>query len=179
LSDSTLPEVLWHYTDIAAAYSILKTGTLWASAVSHMNDPNELKAMPRILAAESMCVREYLLKDYTPAVSGFDPMKEWLSHMRSLVGNWQRILLPHECFVSSFSGRADSLPMWERYGKVGGVAIGFKTGSLEDTYKLRPEKVQYLKRPIHSDATEIATIENLQYLEPFLTNGNRLNRIWL
>jgi hypothetical protein len=130
--------------------------------------------MSRILEAESECIRVDLLNGYKSEVGGFDPMEVWLSKMSALVGSWQRILVPHECFVSSFSSKADSLPMWERYGKGGGIAIGFKTASLKETYRLPLAKVQYLKRPFHNGAAEIATIENLKYLMPFLTNGNEI-----
>lgn len=104
-------EILWHYTSIQNAISILTNREIWATKNDFLNDRYDIeKPLHHFL--------EYIeSKNYTAA---FD---------KTIIESLKNVACENYIaafFVSSFSAQEDSLPLWEAYTPIGGCAIGFK-----------------------------------------------------
>lgn len=120
LRSKAAPPVLWHYTTVAGAKSILELREVRLGCHAFMNDPAEgALAWPLVSdcwgsAIEQAGTHERLelndLRDLEPAVSYFD---------------FDRPELP-PTFLFSVTELEDSLSQWSRYGDNGaGIALGF------------------------------------------------------
>ena len=109
-----LPETLWYYTNASTFGRILKTGEVWSTQISCLNDHSEFRYALRRLRDE--------IKNY---VGHGD------EHIRFLAQHLYETLEQDGAdtswfFVFCMSSVADDLSQWRAYGGgEGGVAIGF------------------------------------------------------
>ena len=109
-----LPQTLWYYTNASTFGRILKTGEVWSTQISCLNDHSEFRYAVRRLRDE--------IKNY---VGHGD------EHIRFLAQHLYETLEQDGAdtswfFVFCMSSVADDLSQWRAYGGgEGGVAIGF------------------------------------------------------
>lgn len=105
-----LPEVLYHYCPSPALPEILRTGLLWLTHQSGLNDLREtVWVVPFI--------KEQIQRRQTDATKEFFTQVAQQFDLTAL----------SEIFVASFSGDGDVLSQWRAYGMDGdGFAIGFR-----------------------------------------------------
>ncbi|MFD1626465.1 DUF2971 domain-containing protein [Azospirillum griseum] len=101
------PEKLFHYTSVAGFEAIIRNGTLWATALPHMNDPTEL-----IHGVEKF--NEYL-QQKLPILSG-DLRKFWDKCLSGTDNSTIR-KISDQFFSISFSKKEDDLNQWRSYAK--------------------------------------------------------------
>jgi hypothetical protein len=103
-------ETLYHYTNPAGFFAIIKSKTLWLSVAHNLNDYQEIKWATHKIA-------QALDKVVTPE------NKHYLDKLRQQAKINR--LMP---FICSFSTEGDLLSQWRAYADDGtGAAIGFKT----------------------------------------------------
>jgi hypothetical protein len=116
----TLPEVVYHYTGIAAMMGIVESGSIWATSICYLNDVTEEEHFLGMLRR--------LLPDFLSRNNVTQAHKNALDILND------DSPLPFEArpFVASFSKHGDSLPQWRSYCANGnGVAIGFRVDCLK------------------------------------------------
>lgn len=102
--------LLWHYTTLPVFEHIVRSNSLHATNIRHMNDAGEF-SMARELFVHAL-----------PTADSKSPRDE----VAGLLRDWARIAFPPEIYVASFSAAVDTLSQWRAYCKPGpGVAIGF------------------------------------------------------
>lgn len=99
----------WHYTDANGLLGILKSGKLWASCISYLNDAAEV--------AFGLEILETLLKE-----EGDSPRRPiWPHKTHPLTRSAQDV------YAISFSAEGDLLSQWRGYAGRAGYAMGFST----------------------------------------------------
>ncbi|MDK9719798.1 MAG: DUF2971 domain-containing protein [Rhodospirillales bacterium] len=118
------PEVIWHYTNGASLISILKTGTLYSTQISCLNDSREFRHV-RDLFAEAV-------KAQNPGVN--DNAKYLIDLLNS---GLQRDTVHFDAwFITCFSSKRDDLSQWRAYGNgENGYAIGLISSWLRECGK--------------------------------------------
>jgi hypothetical protein len=107
---------LFHYCSLENAFNILKSGTIWATGIFHLNDATEVSYGAGIMAE---CLKSRT--EIHPNVRGVFGSPE--KFMRT-ADKWPM-------FVFCFSFGSDLLSQWRAYGKSGGgVCIGFDRARL-------------------------------------------------
>ena len=130
------PEKLWHYSDAAGLFGIIRTSSLRFGHVGFLNDVTE--------SSYGLGVIERFVADNVPS---FDPSFQaaMLEQIRA------RGPENTEFFICSFSENGDSLSQWQRYGADGrGYAIGFDAKELSTGFGPRV----YLRRMLYSEADQ-------------------------
>ena len=106
-------DTIYHYTNAKNALDILRSGNLWFTERSHVNDPSEIQFGLEV-AIEVAKELENKLRLELPVVS------DWLEFVQS------KTYEPHAYYVASFSTDGDSLPRWQAYADDGrGLTLGF------------------------------------------------------
>ena len=111
-------ETLYHYTTFTGLLGIVKSGALWASDISYMNDSAEMRHTADLIGSE---IAERI------AAGRSDPnllnqFLDWVSH---------RFTNGHMLFAASFRSNGNLLSQWRGYSSLGkGVSIGFDPGHL-------------------------------------------------
>jgi hypothetical protein len=107
-------DTLCHYTNASGLEGILKTGTLWATNVAYLNDPEEFRFAYRTF--ERMVSRGEHALDPTLVRSFLEGLRTW-GHDHELI----------QTFVISFSARRDDLSQFRAYSDNGrGYIIEFE-----------------------------------------------------
>jgi hypothetical protein len=125
-----MPEIVWHYTGAAGLEGILRSRSLWASSIAHLNDAQEatfivgelrdrFERMPHAYA-------QYLDSDFSELLqgrtgngshrdAGLDYCVElFLARCSDQID--KVILNPDEkMFATCFSGKGDDLSQWRAY----------------------------------------------------------------
>lgn len=122
---------IYHYTNANALIQILKTKTLRASNVQFMNDTQEIEysinklknLVNRIKHDQSNDLNNKILEFYNDHL------------LKNLKNNIKRT------FISSFSLDADSLHLWNYYGKNDGYAIGINIAEYMKSFEDRNIKL--------------------------------------
>ena len=112
-------DILWHYTSVQNAISILTSGELWATQCDFLNDSQDIRTPLRHFLNY---VRD---KKYEAAFKENDLDVLEYAASGDYIGAF---------YVLSFSACEDSLPMWTTYTPHGGCAIGFDKMALWDFY---------------------------------------------
>ena len=120
----TEPDIVYHYTSLAAMRSILRTRKLWASNVAYLNDTQE---------------RLLFLKLVDDNLHNLDLDYGWQA-IPYFAEDKESAKISNSPFVVSFSAEADALNQWRSYcPSANGVSIGFRTAALrEATLEWRP-----------------------------------------
>jgi len=145
---SSIPPLLWHYTNGDGLLGIVREGRLWATRIDYLNDSKEFayaidlvtETVDRMAAVESAQDRRRALDEIRSKLTG-------LSQLCDMVA------------VASFSEAGDSLSQWRAYcHKVPGYSLGF------DTERLAPivSSQRFVLSPcIYNVAKQTARIEEL------------------
>ena len=145
-------QILWHYTTGEALIDIVRSGTLFATQVSCLNDSTEINYSEDLLVEAFRQVREQQPHD--------ESTSKLLEILASRPASLVSITAPSWWFVTCFTDNGDDLSQWRAYaGGENGYAIGFHVGGL-----LRPQSAvirvnyDYL---LHADVAESVAIETL------------------
>jgi hypothetical protein len=121
LAKQNMPSMLFHYTGGDSLIKIIKSGSLWATHVSCVNDQLELRYGQSLLlqAFRKLKETEQLSNDESFLI---EILEQRLSEDRTNTSDW---------FITCFSAKEDDLSQWRAYGAgEGGYAIGFKVSQL-------------------------------------------------
>jgi hypothetical protein len=145
LSKDEPPEVLWHYTSVAAAQDILRSSSIHLCCHAFMNDP-----------AEGTVAGSIVSESWTGAVNAATAHPRLdLDYIRDMSGaltyfDFSRRELP-PTFLFSLTELRDSLSQWSRYGDNGnGVALGFV---------IRPSELPPESQKPWTTATELIRVD--------------------
>jgi Protein of unknown function (DUF2971) len=119
---SGLPSILWHYTNGESLIEIIKSGDLWTTQVSCLNDQVELRYSHTLLLDAFRKLEKH--QDRDKSLNWFqDQVERELTEDNTPQSEW---------FVSSLSTKEDDLSQWRAYGHgEGGFAIGFDAVKLD------------------------------------------------
>lgn len=136
VTSEDVPETLWHYTDADGLFGILTKGRLWATDVSHLNDPSEVRHGEAVALRVAQTLLEVTDDPHARlAVQGF--IDEW--PIESAAAS-------QDVFVASFcDDEGDRLSQWRGYGAGGaGYSIGLRNlGKLTSKFSAMVFKVRY------------------------------------
>jgi len=139
LSSSSIPKLLYHYTDTRGFMGIVSNHELWASRIDFLNDTSELSYSRNLLKARLDHFRRQLkdaeemrLLDWLEA-SGPDFVREYF-----------------KVYAIALSSKDDDVSQWRGYsGGLGGYSIGFDftevglaTSIFEARKKLEPRMIE-------------------------------------
>jgi hypothetical protein len=111
---SSVPEILYHYTNSAGLLGIITSKTLWATHVRFLNDGSEIRYPRELLGTVVECLeREYEGNTHAEVVF-------------RLVGLLVDSPTSPDTFAASMCASGDLLSQWRGYGgQGGGYAVGF------------------------------------------------------
>ena len=109
--------IVWHYTTLEAARSIIENGALWLSNCSFLNDANELTCAQNVLRH---IVKTHDTNKGDSIITGF------IDELLRLANSFRH----HAIYIMSFCEDGDSLGQWRGYGN--NVAIGFNIDYLDN-----------------------------------------------
>jgi hypothetical protein len=104
-------QVLYHYASTEAAISIIRSRTLRATSIHHMNDAREFKHALDVVRNQLRILRDEQLPTDTPF---FEAFEETLTGYRGL-----------NIHAFCLSEHDDQLSQWRAYCRGGGYALGF------------------------------------------------------
>lgn len=113
------PPILYHYTSLRAALSIIQEEAIWATNVFYLNDSSEYRhVLDAIIARTKARIHAYS-----------DPVQK--EHLRKYVAKLKNDPFG-PIYVASFSSKKDDLTQWRGYCPPGlGVCIGFHTEAVK------------------------------------------------
>lgn len=107
-------DTIYHYTDQRGLLGILKSRTLWATSVRHLNDTSEVRGLLEILGE---------VRRERGGLTGLFSLSE--AALRSQIISDQIRSSPSD-HIASFSAEGDLLSQWRAYTPcAGGFALGF------------------------------------------------------
>ena len=116
--------LIYHYTDENGLWGILSSGTIRATNIFSLNDPNELK--------HGLEIAQLVFEDKAKELSNFE--KEFVRKFRVFTQKKSKDLVNLYCL--SFSLHYDELSQWRSYANDGkGFAIGFNKNKIENYLK--------------------------------------------
>ncbi len=125
------PNLLWHYTGFAAFLSIMKSGTIWLSETTFLNDREEMTFGLAVAKQEVVrLLQEKGLREGTKDESGVNLADRFVEESKVVFGEMEQA----GTFVVSFSQHGDLLSQWRAYCPSGGVAIGFDRETLRKCF---------------------------------------------
>lgn len=143
-------KTIYHYTDIHALINMLKSGKVWATHVSRLNDAMEYEIGVTFVAH---CIRANL---HRPSIALVDKV---ISRMKYV-----------DTFVACYSAAPNRLSQWRAYSGGGvGYCLGFKTSEMATTDGRMP----LLEKVVYSEATaEAILLRLLSSVDEFLGSSN-------
>ena len=155
-----LPELLYHYTDAAAAASIVRSGAMWATHVRYMTDETELVYATGVIDA--------VVEREAAALKALS--RQWLAEFR---GAAAQSFAATGTFASSFCFEGNLPNQWREYGKVDGVVLGFDAAALSRLDDATIMAVEY-----DPDAQRAGVRETIQiHLNAFAPPDHQLRTI--
>ena len=122
ITNTKLPEVLYHYTTRAGMFGIISSAKIWASSSQFMNDASEFKYSTQLIAE----IATELKKSSNNWFEG-----QLLGHAISLHTSDD---LKKQVFIFSLSEKDDLLSQWRAYGNTSDAyAMGFSSSMLTRT----------------------------------------------
>jgi hypothetical protein len=148
------PDVLWHYTGADAVINILKSGQIFSTQISCVNDATEYKYSIELVVVALNRLRPSYVSN-ADAIYLLDYIDARIS-MEASTSSW---------FITCFSTERDDLSQWRAYGGgENGFAIGFDPGQMAlganvQLGMLAPVQYDPADHTKISDAIARATIE--------------------
>lgn len=146
MTQSEMPEILYHYTTWEGLRGIIESKSLWATNINFLNDRNEFRDSLRLLRNR---IEEQ--DDSTRAVSNErpEPLIEVLSALSKNV------------YVASFSRNPDQLGQWRGYcTDDSAFSVGFNAGKIREQSKL-VRSVSVLGECLYQEQQKIAAIDHI------------------
>lgn len=142
-------KTIYHYTDANALIEILKSGKVWATHVSSLNDATEYEIG---LSLVTKCIRANLQRPSEAIIN------KVLSRMRYV-----------DTFIACYSAAPNRLSQWRAYSGGGtGYCLGFKTCEMATTDGSMP----LLEQVVYNEATaESILLQLLSRVDEFLGNN--------
>lgn len=110
MSDRSLPECLYHYTDLAGLKGIIDSNSLWATHIRSLNDVSEILYSRGILASLAKRLEQEFRSDVSSNI------------VLELIELLSIAPTSPDTFVVALCEDGDNLGQWRAYG---GFAIGF------------------------------------------------------
>jgi hypothetical protein len=127
----SVPDVVYHYSNITAFINILQNKCLWASRAEFLNDATEFRF------GQQICRREM-----DRLASTNSDYIEFIRKLQSAID-----FEVNSPFVTCFCKDGDLLSQWRGYSSHGqGISVGFETGVLRRINSARLNKVVYEPR---------------------------------
>jgi hypothetical protein len=145
---SSVPEVLYHYTDTSGLLGIVTSGQLWMTDYEFLNDSSELKFS---LDVAGSALESIDLQRYSLPTARF--ISEWRESLAAKVAGCR-------LYVTSFSEDGDNLSLWRGYALAGGVSIGFR----RDLLALGQMPDSILDRVIYSSEEQLRLLDVVTHL---------------
>jgi hypothetical protein len=143
-----IPDVLYHYTDVAGLIGILSSSSLWATNLRFMNDAEELAHSWRLMLE---VLRE--AKSKARSSAQVELIEEIESAVRS---EWAG---SPDFYAVSFTEDGDLLSQWRAYGSSGGgYAIGFDSARLVSVSSRHEQPNRILNRVIYDERTQLRVL---------------------
>src|SRR6266849_10995673 len=155
-----LPPELWHYTTAESLIGILKTGQIWSTQVTCVNDSLEQKYFGDLVYAAVKVMR----------AKNTDPT---LAIMLRVADEWLGIrdFTTASHFVACFSEVEDDLGQWRGYGSGDcGYAIGFRPDGILEALKGRPSAA-LLPMNYHDEAHNFLVNDVLRFAQRCFLDG--------
>jgi Protein of unknown function (DUF2971) len=148
-------EPLWHYTNGSALVEILRSGRLWSTQVSCLNDMTEVNYGSQMLGDALRSILPSLTNDaILETFTNF-----YLSRLSTGESNSDHQAVSRH-YVACFSKIPDSLSQWRAYsGGENGFAIGFSAPEIVANYLLCSVSYDKSKQAAVADAVARATIK--------------------
>jgi hypothetical protein len=110
-----LRDPLFHYTSVEAFQAIASTGKMRFSRSDQTNDPFEVVLVRDVLTEFLTCMLES------------EKDRERIASWRRVLHSFNAVSDPRKFFISCWSKRSDSLPMWRLYAAEGkGLVFGLR-----------------------------------------------------
>jgi hypothetical protein len=155
------PNCLYHYTTSEGLLGILRSNRMWATHVSYLNDPSELRYARALIKS---CVKERATQPHSEILSEFFAL---LLHILTTPSEF------YNYYVVCFCEKGDLLSQWRTYSnRGGGYAIGFNANELGE--KLTAP-IPLLRQIIYDEQTQrewvISTLDRTMAEIELLTTG--------
>lgn len=150
---------IFHYTDFAAACSIIKSSEVWATHANHTNDAKELTAVEDWLIKKIIDVNWPIISTHLrmrPARSRSSlPLKEAVrrdvtAYVKSFFVARDKVAPTYlTCFTDHDTAALESggnVSLWQAYGKSRGIALGFSSQHIVEITDelLRQHRLKYI-----------------------------------
>lgn len=150
---SSLPERLFHYTNIDGIMGIIGSNQLWMTHSDFLNDSSEIVYLKE-LEGEVLQKFELLMKEEIEE-KGLRIYNEIVSEFKgSFNTRYKDEVNTNQVFVLSLSENKDSLVLWGNYAKGDGFNIGFETKELLDKIIDEEEKFRLVYDSVKYDRNE-------------------------
>lgn len=125
IEPATLPDLLFHYTDMKGLLGIVESGMLWASHLAYMNDFSEY--LHGVDVAKTMALE--LQKNEEN-----DDKKQFLCELEKLLDISAISINDYPpIFIACLSSEENDLSQWRAYGKgEGGVSLGLNARKIKE-----------------------------------------------
>lgn len=189
MKESEDPQILWHYTSVDSAMSIVRSRTLHASMIGSMNDAFEDQFPKEFLRASTMAgFRSFnhpvgiVSKEADELRSILDSIGDELSDFSRNI--WKDVFqldsyakkkedLEYREFASCFCEETDSLSQWYGYGGGRGVALGFDKSALVELYQSKDIQL----KPVNYEDSFKSDLGRKLILEAFQRQIT-INEVW-
>lgn len=137
--------LIFHYTTVDALIGMTsnmsnsnRNLTMWATDISCMNDPHERKIGIDLLNLYLEEIEDELKIPVECRMSGLKNSSNNDSKLLNKNGS-DECLEQYNVYITSFSNKGDSLPMWSMYAKNGnGISLGFDLESIKRKLPMSP-----------------------------------------
>lgn len=161
-SELNLNQSLYHYTSAEAFKVIAETGQMRLSRADQTNDPFEF-----------VLVRDFVIGFLDAMANDSAEMNDKIFWTR-LLTSYRTVSSPESFYISCFSLRKDSIPMWRLYAGEGeGIVFGLRQRAFS-AFDARLTRVDYLKdfEPLFDHILEYTRKSNGEYIDaPIDTDG--------
>ena len=113
------PKLVYHYTDTAGLFGVVKDKVLWASDVWFMNDARE--------ALYGLEAIERALESFNLPTGTVSEIRQGALDLLQAIRKQQEL---SPSYISCLSFAEDDLSQWRAYGRPRGFSIGFDTAQL-------------------------------------------------
>jgi hypothetical protein len=156
------PATLYHYTNAAGLLGIVEKRALWATDVQFLNDGEELIYAAREISVHARSRAE----EICPELSHEPKYDDAFGRAQRLCGIADGVD-GHadgryaQIFVGCFCRDGDLLSQWRGYGRDGGFALGFDSGTLASSAEMVDGRLERIRYGLEAIDQLIQKIENL------------------
>jgi hypothetical protein len=154
-SGTSLPDILYHYTNTQGFFGITESDELWLSHVAYMNDYSELSYGINLIKRVIHSMKEELEKRN---------IYKWVNFSNESVSSlFESTFQP---YIICFSEKGNLLSQWRAYGECG-FSLGFKANFLK-SLRLVNQSIKYtqlaLRRVIYEEKKQINIVKEILHM---------------